>query len=178
MRIRSLWKFPDGRDTRDSRTIRQVWLSLLWGHCSFILSSGVHKILLYPQRVCFPGGSWSFCQIPRLGNLLWALELLQQWENFFDITVLHFMCCVLCGCMVGQWQSPPRRLMPHAASPRYGAARAPVPTAGHCWPMPPQETLKHSKACLAQSPAGGHCSLPSVLVCTVLFVPSGHLWWV
>ena len=28
---------------------------------------------------------------------------------------------------------------------------APAPAAGHCWPVPPQETLKHSKAGLAQS---------------------------
>ena len=30
--------------------------------------------------------------------------------------------------------------------------RAPVPEAGHCWPMPPQETFKYSKAGLSQSP--------------------------
>ena len=41
--------------------------------------------------------------------------------------------------------------MPHAALPRSAAASAPVPTADHCWPMPLQETLKHSKAGLAQT---------------------------
>ena len=35
--------------------------------------------------------------------------------------------------------------------PKYAAPRAPAPEAGHCWPIPPQETLKHSKAGLAQS---------------------------
>ena len=34
-------------------------------------------------RVKFPGNSQYLCWIPRLGNLLWALELLQQYENFF-----------------------------------------------------------------------------------------------
>ena len=29
--------------------------------------------------------------------------------------------------------------------PRPAAARAAVPSAGHCWPVPLQETLKHSK---------------------------------
>ena len=29
-------------------------LSLLWGHCYFLLCPGVHKILLYPPRVYFP----------------------------------------------------------------------------------------------------------------------------
>ena len=37
------------------------------------------------------------------------------------------------------------------ATPRSAAPRAPDPAAGHCWPVPPQETLKHSKAGLPQS---------------------------
>ena len=51
----------------------------------------------------------------------------------------------------GWWQPPPRGLMPHAPWPRSAAVRVPVPAAGHCWPVPPQETLKHSKAGLVQS---------------------------
>ena len=30
------------------------------------------------------------------------------------------------------------------AIPRSAAPRAPAPVAGYCWPVPPQETLKHS----------------------------------
>ena len=41
--------------------------------------------------------------------------------------------------------------MAHAAPPRTAAARAPVPMAGHCRPVLPQETLKHSKAGLVLS---------------------------
>ena len=37
-------------------THRQVWLSLLWGHRSFLLSSGVHKVLLEPSQ-----GLWQVC---------------------------------------------------------------------------------------------------------------------
>ena len=33
---------------------REVWLSLLWSHCSFFLDPGAHKVLLCPPRVCFP----------------------------------------------------------------------------------------------------------------------------
>ena len=51
--------------------------------------------------------------------------------------------------------------MPHAAWLRTAAARAPVSMAGHCWPVPPQETLKCSKSGLAQSLWGLW-----VLVCT------------
>ena len=40
----------------------------------------------------FPGGSQSFCPIPRLGNLLWALELWQQREK-----LLCYDCSPVCG---------------------------------------------------------------------------------
>ena len=82
-------------------THRQVWFSLLWGHCYFLLGPGAHNVLFVPPRVCFPppwkfcnqipltfkvkfpGGSQSLCQIPRLGNMLWALEVLQKCNNLF-----------------------------------------------------------------------------------------------
>ena len=34
-------------------THRLVWVSLLLGHCSFLLGPGAHKLLFVP-RVCFP----------------------------------------------------------------------------------------------------------------------------
>ena len=71
------------------------------------------RFCLCPPRVCFPSPvqvlwsnhtglqsqipqrSQSFCQIPKLGNLLWALELLQQCDNFFGVIVLQFVGCLL-----------------------------------------------------------------------------------
>ena len=35
-------------------TPRKVWFSLLWGHCSFLLGPGAHKILFVPSRSLFP----------------------------------------------------------------------------------------------------------------------------
>ena len=32
----------------------QVWVSLLWGHCSFLLGPGVHKVLSVPSMSLFP----------------------------------------------------------------------------------------------------------------------------
>ena len=49
-------------------------------------------------KVKFPGGSQSLCQILRLGNLLWALELLQQYESFF----CRINCSPVCGSSA-QW---------------------------------------------------------------------------
>ena len=84
---------------------RQVWLSLLWGHRSVILGPGVSTVLSVPSNSLFPQSRevlqlnppglqsqipWVFSvplPIPRLGNLLSALELLQQCENFFHTIV-------------------------------------------------------------------------------------------
>ena len=39
-------------------THRHVWVSLLWGHCSFLLDSGAHKILLVPSQSCINSGGY------------------------------------------------------------------------------------------------------------------------
>ena len=56
--------------------------SILWMFCN--------KIPL-AFKVKSPGSSQSFGWISSLGNLLWALELLQQCKNFFGIIVLRFV---------------------------------------------------------------------------------------
>ena len=33
---------------------RQVWVSLLWGHCSFLLGPGAHLVLFVPYKSLFP----------------------------------------------------------------------------------------------------------------------------
>ena len=36
-------------------TYQQVWISLLWGHCSFLLGPGTFKILFVSLKsLCFP----------------------------------------------------------------------------------------------------------------------------
>ena len=102
-------------------THRQVWPSLLWDNCSFLLSPGAHKDLLFPPRVCFPRSSQSFCWILRLGIHLWAIELLQLCENFFGKAVLQFVGHLLCSSI--------GRLMATSYTvPSWSAtARAPVP---------------------------------------------------
>ena len=43
---RLCWRFLDIH--------RQVWVSLLWGHCSFLLGPGAHKVLSVPSESLFP----------------------------------------------------------------------------------------------------------------------------
>ena len=40
------WKLLD--------THGKVWVSLLWGHCSFLLGPGAHKVLFVPSKSLFP----------------------------------------------------------------------------------------------------------------------------
>ena len=55
------------------------------------------------SEVKFPGDSQSVCWIPMLGNLLWVLD------NFFVITVLQFVRCLLDGSMVGLMATSSKR---------------------------------------------------------------------
>ena len=32
----------------------QVWVSLLWGHCSFLLGPSAHEVLFVPSQSLFP----------------------------------------------------------------------------------------------------------------------------
>ena len=41
-------------DTHGHSVDTQICVSLLWGHCSFLLSLSVQKVCLCPPRVCFP----------------------------------------------------------------------------------------------------------------------------
>ena len=78
---------------------RRVWLSLLWGHCSFLMDPCALgfvcalQVPLFPQscgismipltvNVRFLGDAQSLCWIPRWESLLWCLELSQQCKNF------------------------------------------------------------------------------------------------
>ena len=95
-------------------THRQVWVSLLWGHCSFLLGPGTHKILFLPSKNLFPQ-----------------------------------TCASSGGSMLMVTSS--KRVY---AKPRSTAPRGPVPTAVHCRPIPPQETLKHSSVSVSVGSLG------------------------
>ena len=47
--------------SRPSNTNRHVWLSVLWGYCSFCLYSGVHKVFLCLPGISLPPVLWKLC---------------------------------------------------------------------------------------------------------------------
>ena len=65
--------------TRFCLCLPRVCYPVLWKFCNQIPLAFKAK---------FHGGSQSFCQIPRLTNLLLVLELLQQCETFYFIMVV------------------------------------------------------------------------------------------
>ena len=62
---------------------------VLWKFCNQILLA---------SKVKFPGDSLSLCQIPRLGNLLWVLEL-----NSVRISLVKLFCSLWVICLVALW---------------------------------------------------------------------------
>ena len=95
-------------------THRQLWVSLLWGHCSLLLGPGAHKVLFVPSRSLFPHS------------------------------------CVSSGSsMVGLMATSSKRTY---AIPR---STAPItPAAMYCWPVPLQETFKHSSVSVSVGSLG------------------------
>ena len=99
--------------TKDSWTHRQVWVSVLWGQCSFLLVPGAHEVLFVPSKCLFP-------------------------QSYVSSA----------GSVVGLMATSSKGAY---AIPRSFAPRVPAPVVGNCSHIPPQETLKHSKAGLAKS---------------------------
>ena len=159
---------------------------------SLLLSPGswCQQVSLCPPRVCFPvlwkfcnqiplafkvkfpGGFQFLCEIHRLGNLLWVLELLQQRRNFFGIIVLQFVGCPLGSSLVG--------LMPTSSKRTYATCCSRNP----CLRGKPLLTHAsvgdtHTLKGRSTVSSGGHWSFPwAPGVHKVLFAPSKHLWQV
>ena len=60
-------------------------------------------------------------------------------------------CVSSCGSVVGLMATSSKRVY---AIPRSAAPRAPAPAAGCCWPITPQETLKHSSGSVSVGSLG------------------------
>ena len=78
-------------------------------------------------------------------SFLWGHYLFLLGPGAYKPLFVHskslfpWSCVSCCGSMVGLLATSSKRAY---AIPRSVASRAPA--AGHCWPVPPQETLRHS----------------------------------
>ena len=71
----------------------QVWVSLLWSHCSFLLGPGAHEALFVPTKSLFP----RLCKFWRLYGGVNG-DLLQEGLCYTQV------CCTQSPCTCG---SPP-----------------------------------------------------------------------
>ena len=67
---------------------------------------------------------------------------------------------------------PSKGLIPACCSCQECCSHAPDPTAGHCWPTPPEETPRHLQANLVQSLLGSLLLSPGSCMYKVLLYPS------
>ena len=95
----------------------QVWVSLLWGHCSFLLGPGAQGSVCALQESVSPVLCKFWCLYDGING-----DLLQE---------------VLCHTQVYCTQNP-------------------CPWAVHCWPVPPQETLKHRSVSVSEGSPDVH----------------------
>ena len=58
-------------------TLRKVWLSLLWGHCFFLLGPGAHKVFCALQESVYPV-LWKFCN-----HILLTFKVKLPWDTQF-----------------------------------------------------------------------------------------------
>ena len=121
-------------------------------------------------KVKFPGDSQSLCWVPRLGNLLWALELLQKCRNSFGIIFLQCVDCLLGGSMVGLVEISSKKTCTTDHTSQVCSSQSPCShrrTLQTCASTGDTKTLKRRSGSVS---CGGHCSnsgswCPQGLVC-------------
>ena len=106
------------------------------------------------------------CQIPRLRSLLWALELLHQYENFFGITVLQFVGHLLSGSMMGLRVTSSKRTYVTCHASQVCCSQSPCPRGRPLLTRASTGDTQTLKGWSGSVSCGGLCSFPLVLVCT------------
>ena len=112
------------------------------------------------SKVKFPGDFQSLCRIPSLDNLLWALVLLQQYENFFVIIVLQFVGCLLRGSMVELMATSSKRTYATWHTSQVCCSQSPCP---HGRPLLTRSSAGDTQTLKGRSGSvscGRHCSFP------------------
>ena len=193
IRIRGLWKLPDGRDWGVNWALFW-WVGALFcksliqfstdgqGYVSSLLSDlspnygGDNEdngdlLQKVPCTHCYtqapnpaagqhwptpplktPGHSWTSLGQSPVGSLLLSLGSGAHKLIFVPSKSLFPQSCVSSGgSMVGLTATSSKRAY---AIPRSSAPRAPAFAAVYCWPVPPQETLKHSSVSVSVGSLG------------------------
>ena len=124
-------------------THRQVWVSFLCGHCSFLLGPGARKVLFVSSKTLFLQSCVSSIiksHWPPKSNSLGVLSPFFRypgWKiccgsyNFLN-SVLQFVGHLLSGSMVGLMAISYKRAYATGCVTQVTAPRAPAPAADRC----------------------------------------------
>ena len=85
----------------------QVWVSLLWGHCSFLLGPGVHKVLFVPSKSLFPQ--------PCVSSGSSMVELMATFSNRAYAIPRSTAPRVPAPAAVHCWFVPPQEILKHSS---------------------------------------------------------------
>ena len=126
--------------------------------CQAPLSRGFSRQEHWRGLPCPPPWESSWPRDQTLLCLLHHRQILYHWATweahtlfkYYPIIVLQFVGHVLGSFMVWLMMTSSKRASATHYVSQVCFSQSPVPMAGHCWRVPPQETLKHSKAGLAQ----------------------------
>ena len=79
-----------------------IWVSLLWSHCSFLLSPSAHNVLFVPSKCLFLGQVTVLPEIGHDGGV-WPLRKLGPgWEQWCWNTE----CCIYLSLILGKEDIP------------------------------------------------------------------------
>ena len=117
--------------------------------------------------------TWAALGTKQQQTFHWLLPVSSNyyWEVFiyFDIIVLQFVGHLLGGSKLGLMVISSKRIYVTCSASQVCRSQSLCPYSGHWWSVPPQETLKHSKAGVTQSLVGSGAH-------RVLFEPSESPW--
>ena len=87
-------------------THRLVWLSLLWGHCSFLLGPCPHKVLFVPSKSLFPQSCGNSVikshQPPKSGSLGVLICSVANGDLLQEGLCHTLNCCIQSPCTCGR----------------------------------------------------------------------------
>ena len=152
-----------------SYALQESVFLVLWMFCNPILLA---------FKVTFPRVSQSLCQSPKLGSLLWSLELSQQCKNIFGITILQFVGCLLGSSIVELIATSSKRTYATCHTSLVCFCQSPCPHSRSLLTRASTRDTQTLKCVSSSVSCGGHCSFPLVLVHTrfclhPLSVPGG-----
>ena len=89
----------------------QVWVSLLWGHCSFFMGPGVHKVLFMPSKNLFPQSC-----VSSGGSVVGLMATSSKWAYAIPRSTAPRALAPEVHC----WPAPPQEVKHHSVSVSLG----------------------------------------------------------